>query len=155
MQDDDAEIALDHLMCFSVYATNLAFSRAYRPLLDRLGLTYPQYLILVALWQEGEATVGDLGRRLSLASSTVTPVVKRLQAMGYVGRHRDDADERLVRVRLTEPGEALRREAADLPGCILAASGLDAAQAEALVRLLAKLRGRLLASAEPDDGQAI
>ena len=151
VQDATDEIALDHLMCFSIYATNLAFSRVYRPLLDRLGLTYPQYLVLVALWQEGEATVGDLGRRLSLASSTVTPVIKRLQAMGYLGRHRDDADERLVRVRITEAGEALRRDAAHLPGCILAASGLDAGDCADLVRLLAELRSRLLASADSDD----
>lgn len=116
---------LEDFICFAVYAAGHAFNRVYKPLLDRLGLTYPQFLVMVALWQRDDRTVGALGEALSLESSTLTPLLKRLEATGRIARRRDPADERQVRVRLTEAGRALRQEAEAVPGCILAATGLE------------------------------
>jgi len=112
-------------LCFAVYSANHAFNRVYKPLLDELGLTYPQYLAMVLLWEQNDQTVGSLGEKLFLESSTLTPVLKRLEALGHVKRTRDPVDERQVRVRLTERGRALRQKARDVPGCILDASGLE------------------------------
>ena len=140
------DVQLDQFLCFAVYSANLAFSRAYRPLLDRLGVTYVQYLVLVALWLDDELLVGELGSRLFLASSTLTPVIKRLEAMGHVGRSRDTGDERQVRVRLTPSGRALKAEAADVPGCILTASGLGRHEAAKLLDAVVQLRDSLLAA---------
>ncbi|MDQ0503676.1 MarR family winged helix-turn-helix transcriptional regulator [Xanthobacter agilis] len=123
---------LDHFLCFAIYAAGHAFNRVYKPLLEAIGLTYPQYLVMVALWEQDDLTVGTLGARLSLESSTLTPLLKRLEAMGHLARCRDSKDERVVRVRLTAQGQALRQKASHIPGCILAASGL---RLEDLVRL--------------------
>ena len=103
-----APLPLDQQLCFSLYATSMAISRAYKPMLDRLGITYPQYLVLHALWEQDGRTVGRIADRLGLESSTVTPLVKRLEAAGLVGRTRNPADERQVQVRLTEAGRAIR-----------------------------------------------
>ena len=91
-------------LCFSTYSANLAFNRVYKPLLDALGLTYPQYLALVLLWAEDDQTVGQLGDKLFLESNTLTPLLKRLEALGHVARSRDPKDERVVRIRLTDKG---------------------------------------------------
>jgi len=104
-------LALDELLCFAVYSANNAFNRAYRPMLDRLGLTYPQYLVLVTLGDTDGQSVGEIGERLFLESNTLTPLLKRLEAAGLVERRRDAADERQVRVRLTDRGRALGIEA--------------------------------------------
>ncbi|MCR0980714.1 MarR family winged helix-turn-helix transcriptional regulator [Roseomonas populi] len=113
------------LLCFSVYAAAHAMNRVYKPLLERLGLTYPQYLVMLTLWDEDGQTVGQVSERLFLESSTITPLLKRLEAAGLVTRERDRTDERVVRARLTEAGRALREKALDIPGCILGATGLD------------------------------
>ena len=118
-------LRLGEFLCFAVYSANHAFNRVYKPLLDELGLTYPQYLVMVLLWEQDDQTVGSLGEKLFLESSTLTPVLKRLEALGHVKRTRDPVDERQVRVRLTERGRALRQKARDVPGCILDASGLE------------------------------
>ena len=97
---------LDEFLCFAVYSTNLAFNRVYKPLLDELGLTYPQYIALVALYEEANQTVGQLGEKLFLDSSTLTPLLKRLEAMGAVTRQRDSQDERQVRINLTAQGRS-------------------------------------------------
>ena len=142
----DDDLRLDQLLCFAVYSANLAFNRTYRPLLDRLGLTYVQYLVMLVLWRDDDLMVGELGERLFLASNTLTPVLKRLEAMGHLGRRRDKADERQVRVRLTAGGRALRASATAMPGCILAASGLDRDEAARLLGAVASLRDHLLAA---------
>ncbi|WP_230534155.1 MarR family winged helix-turn-helix transcriptional regulator [Microvirga roseola] len=137
-------LKLVDFLCFAVYATNHAFGRVYKPLLDRLGLTYPQYLVMVALWEQDDQTVGGIGDRLFLESSTLTPLIKRLEAMGHVQRSRDPRDERQVRVRLTDQGRALRQQAAEVPACILEATGLTP---EALGRLqvdIVRLRDHLM-----------
>lgn len=116
---------LEELLCFAVYSANHAFNRVYKPMLDRLGLTYPQYLVLVLLWEEDDRTVGTLGRKLFLESNTLTPLLKRMEGMGLVERRRDPEDERQVRIRLTDKGRAVRDQAADIPRCILEASGMS------------------------------
>ncbi|RZA32952.1 MAG: MarR family transcriptional regulator [Lysobacteraceae bacterium] len=99
---------LDEFLCFAIYSTNLALGKAYKPILDELGLTYTQYIAIVALWEQDEQTVTSLGEKLFLESNTLTPILKKLEAMGYVRRRRDPQDERQVRIGLTEAGHRLR-----------------------------------------------
>lgn len=134
-------------LCFSTYSANLAFNRVYKPLLEALGLTYPQYLALVLLWAEDDQTVGQLGEKLFLESNTLTPLLKRLEALGHVARSRDPKDERVVRVRLTDKGRALAEQARCVPEEILAASGANPAELGRLNREMAALRDRLLDAA--------
>ena len=101
---------LADFLCFAVYSANLAFGRAYKPILDQLGLTYPQYIAIVALWEEDDQTVSRLGEKLFLESNTLTPILKKLESMGYLTRRRDPKDERQVRVNLTEAGRRLREK---------------------------------------------
>lgn len=127
----------DHL-CFAIYSAGHAFNRVYKPLLDELKLTYPQYLVMVALWAQDNQTVGEIGAKLFLESSTLTPLLKRLEALGYLTRKRDREDERQVRLTLTDKGSALRKKARDVSACVGAATGLPL---EAAVRL----RGEIVA----------
>jgi DNA-binding MarR family transcriptional regulator len=145
----DSPTALDDLLCFSVYRVNLAFQRVYQPLLADLGLTYPQFLVMVALWERDDRSVGELGGALSLASSTLTPLLKRLEARGFVARARGRADERQVRVTLTPEGRAARERLAGLPACVFAATGLTAAEVSDLRTRLLALRGNLEGAAPP------
>jgi DNA-binding MarR family transcriptional regulator len=133
----------DHV-CFSVYATTHAFSRAYRPLLEPLGLTYPQYLVMLVLWEADERTVGDIGDALGLDSGTLTPLLKRLEGSGLVRRRRSADDERRVRVQLTETGAAMRAKAAHIPQAMLCAMGGDRDGVAALKSSLDRLRSRLI-----------
>ncbi|HUD95286.1 MarR family transcriptional regulator [Sphingobium sp.] len=119
---------LDEQLCFSLYATSMAIGRAYRPMLDRLGITYPQYLVLHALWEQDGGTIGQIAERLSLESSTVTPLVKRLEAAGFLVRARSTADERRVEVRLTERGTAMREACGCLAEALMERSGMEGAQ---------------------------
>jgi DNA-binding MarR family transcriptional regulator len=123
-------------ICFAVYSTIHAFSRVYKPLLAILGLTYPQYLVMAALWAKDDQTVGSLGVTLFLDSSTLTPLLKRLEKLGLVVRSRDPVDERHVRVRLTPQGAALAGKARDFPACVDAATGVAP---EDLCRLRAEI----------------
>ncbi|WP_395944223.1 MarR family winged helix-turn-helix transcriptional regulator [Brevundimonas sp.] len=147
--DLETPFAVDDMLCFAAYSASLAFNRFYKPMLDRMGLTYPQFLVLSLLWREDDQTVGRLGERLFLESNTLTPLIKRLEAAGLVARARDTADERVVRVRLTDAGRALAAEAGCLPPAVQAATDLTP---EAMMQLrdgLAVLRDQLrTASAE-------
>ncbi|TSE37089.1 Organic hydroperoxide resistance transcriptional regulator [Tepidimonas fonticaldi] len=145
--DPDAALRLDHQLCFALYSASLAMTRLYQPLLNALGLTYPQYLVLLALWEQDDVTVSVLGDRLGLDSGTLTPLLKRLEAAGRLQRVRDAADERRVRVRLTADGRALKARAQHIPGCVLAASGCSIGDVGTLTRQIRHLRERLLAGA--------
>ncbi|MBB2205047.1 MarR family winged helix-turn-helix transcriptional regulator [Gluconacetobacter takamatsuzukensis] len=123
---------VEDFLCFSLYAASHAFNRLYQPLLEPLGLTYPQYLVLTVLWAEDGLLVGQIGEKLALVSSTLTPLLKRLEGAGLVARTRDRQDERQVRVTLTEAGHAMRDRAAGIPACVLSATGLSL---EKLLRL--------------------
>jgi DNA-binding MarR family transcriptional regulator len=116
-------LKLDNALCFAIYSANHAITRAYKPLLEKHGLTYPQYLVLLVLWARDGQTVGGIGEELFLESSTLTPLLKRLEAAGYVRRARDANDERQVVVHLTPKGEELRRQLADVPRQMLKAFG--------------------------------
>ena len=136
----DAPIPLDSQLCFSLYATAIAINRAYKPTLDRLGITYPQYLVLSALWEEDKRTIGAIADRLALEPSTITPLVKRLELAGFVGRKRDPADERRVEVRLTPKGRAIRADTKCLNDTLLERSGMTPDQMIALNRQVQALR---------------
>jgi DNA-binding MarR family transcriptional regulator len=136
-------LRLDDFLCFTIYSAGHAFTRVYKPLLDEIGLTYPQYLVMVLLWEREGQTVGELGARLFLESSTLTPLLKRLQALGLIRRDRDPRDERQVRIHLTEAGRALREKAARVPACVGAATGLDRKDVERLLGEIAALRDAL------------
>jgi DNA-binding MarR family transcriptional regulator len=106
-----AAVPLSDYLCFAVYSANLAFGKAYKPILEELGLTYPQYIAIIALWEEDNQTVSGLGAKLFLESNTLTPMLKKLEAMGYLERQRDPGDERQVRISLTKSGRRLREKA--------------------------------------------
>ena len=139
------ERKLNDFLCFTVYRTGHEINRAYKPFLDKLGLTYPQYLVLVALWEQDDQTVGSLGAKLSLESNTLTPLLKRLEGMGHLKRTRNPLDERQVRVHLTDQGIGLKAEAKEVRGCILAASGMVAKDLRRLQGEIAALRQALMA----------
>lgn len=141
----DAPTVAD-LLCFSLYSASHAMNRVYQPLLAELGLTYPQYLVLVSLWEKDRQLVGELCETLFLESSTLTPLLKRLEALGHVERCRDPDDERRVRVSLTRSGKRLHRLAACLPEKILAATGMSEAAVRELNRKITGLRRQLAAS---------
>lgn len=121
-------LRLDNQLCFSIYAASRAITRAYRPILDPLGLTYPQYLVLLVLWEQDGPSVGDLGNRLYLDSGTLTPLLKRMEQNGYVIRKRAPDDERRVEVFLGPAGEALRGKAIEIPEALIANNHLDESQ---------------------------
>lgn len=146
MTETDEPLLLSNQACFALYAAGLAMNRLYRPLLETMGVTYPQYLALLLLWERDDRTLKELGERLGLDSGTLTPLVKRLETQGLVRRARDDADERLLRVRLTDAGAALREQAQCLPPAVLAGCGWDAERLAALREELNALRDALTAS---------
>src|SRR5688500_18007284 len=140
-------LALSNQLCFAFYSVSHAFSRAYRQFLDPLGLTYPQYVVLLVLWEQDDLTEKEIGDRLFLDSGTLTPLLKRLESAGHIRRARDKQDERQVRISLTETGRALRDKAEKIPnqvGCVL---GLPIDELRALTEQVAKLRSRLHDSA--------
>lgn len=141
----DEQLTLGRFLCFAIYSANHAFNRVYKPLLDKLGLTYPQYLVMVILWEEDGQTVGRIGERLYLESSTLTPLLKRLEGAGYLHRARDLSDERQVCVRLTDQGRQLRSLATGVPSCIIEASGLGIAELQKLQADVSALRDALMA----------
>jgi DNA-binding MarR family transcriptional regulator len=135
---------LNRMLCFATYSAGLAFNRVYKPLLEPLGLTYPQYLVMLVLWDEEGLTVGDIGDRLFLDSGTLTPLLKRLQAAGLVARTRDAKDERLVRVHLTESGKTLEEQAAPIMPELVCALGQTETRLAELTDEVARLRSALL-----------
>ena len=136
---------LSDFLCFAVYSANLAFGKAYRPILDELGLTYTQYITLVCLYEQDGQTVRELGQNLFLESNTLTPILKKLEEMGLVNRARGTVDERQVVVSLTDEGRALREQAAR-GGNLVAATGLTPDEFEVLQKSVAKLRDNLIES---------
>jgi DNA-binding MarR family transcriptional regulator len=144
----DLPLLLGNQLCFATYSTAHAFNRVYKPLLDRLGLTYPQYLVMLVLWEGDGLTVGDIGERLQLDSGTLTPLLKRLEAAELVKRTRGSEDERQVLIALTSRGLALREKARNVPHAILAASACSISELSAMKNQLIGLRDRLNAAAE-------
>jgi DNA-binding MarR family transcriptional regulator len=136
-------LKLDDQLCFSVYAAGHAFNRFYKPLLEPLGLTYPQYLVLLTLWEEEGLPLKAIGERLGLDSGTLTPLLRRMETAGLVTRHRDNADERLVRAHLTAKGRRLQAKAEAFPERIGRAAQCSAAELTALRKLLFALRDDL------------
>jgi DNA-binding MarR family transcriptional regulator len=136
-------LELGEFLCFGIYSASIAFNRVYQPLLKEAGLTYLQFIAMVLLWEEDGQTVGELGQKLFLQSNTLTPMLKRLEALGYVERNRDPADERHVRINLTEAGRKLRSRASDIVGCVSKATGLKNDQANELLRAVKSLRKAL------------
>ena len=139
----DWPLMLDNQICFAVYSTAHAFNRVYKPLLDKLRLTYPQYLVMLALWERDGVPVKDIGERLILDSGTLTPLLKRLEAASLVKRSRSTEDERLVLIALTQQGQALKEKARAVPQGVLAASACSLGELSAMKKDLVALRDRL------------
>lgn len=138
-------LRLDAQLCFRLYAASRTVTRCYQPLLAELGLTYPQYLAMLVLWERDDLTVKALGQRLLLDSGTLTPLLKRLEQSGLIRRERRAENEREVRIMLTPAGQALRQQAESVPPALLAATGLSLDEAQQINALL----DRLLVQAEP------
>jgi len=139
----DSLLKLDLQVCFALYSTNLAMTKVYRRLLRELGLTYPQYLVMMVLWEEDGRSVSEIGERLFLDSATLTPLLKRLEGMGLLSRRRAADDERRVRVRLTEQGRELRIRAEAIPEAVACASQCQPEELMALKDQLHALRRKL------------
>jgi len=144
-------LRLDHQVCFALYSASLAMTKLYKPLLAAIGLTYPQYLVMLVLWERDGLTVSELGERLHLDSGTLTPLLKRLEGAGLLARLRDAQDERRVRTTLTPEGRALRAAAERIPACVLQRTQCTLPELQALTAQLGALRDQLTAgSAAPD-----
>lgn len=134
---------IDQMLCFAIYSAGHAFTRFYKPRLDALDLTYPQYLVFLVLWENDDITVKTLGERLFLDSGTITPLVKRLEARGLVSRERDKVDERQVRIKLTDEGRAMETKALAIPLAVVEGTGGSLESIDALRQELDALRQRL------------
>ena len=140
---DPSWLALDHQLCFALYSASLAMTKAYKPLLDPLRLTYPQYLAMLVLWESDGLTVSALGQRLALDSGTLTPLLKRLEALGLLQRVRDSHDERRVLLHLSAAGHALKVRALAVPQAIACATACNLQQLGQLTQQLQQLRRHL------------
>ena len=141
--DDFDNLKLGNQLCFAIYAADHAFTAAYKPLLHPLGLTYPQYLVLLVLWEEEGLSVKEIGQRLHLDSGTLTPVLKRLEKAGFVRRRRDDQDERQVRIELTDKGRDTRTRALEVPRDMICALGQSEPKLQELKRAVDQLQAAL------------
>ena len=141
--EDAGSPLLDDQLCFALYTAQRAVTAAYRPLLDELGLTYPQYLVLLVLWESDDRPVKEIGEALHLDYGTLSPLLKRLEASGLVSRIRDTADERRVHVSLTAAGRRLKARAAEVPGCLMAASQCSVPELISLTQQVQALRDRI------------
>ncbi|MBJ7337317.1 MarR family transcriptional regulator [Mycolicibacterium sp.] len=148
-----ATMSLDQHLCFALYSASRAMTAAYRPILTDMNLTYPQYLVLLVLWDEGRVTVGRLGERLHLDSGTLSPLLKRLEANGFVRRDRSTADERLVDVTLTDAGRDLERRAQCIPEQLFSSTGMTERGAADLRDAVRQLTDALTASSEKSEGR--
>jgi DNA-binding MarR family transcriptional regulator len=144
-------VPLDSQLCFSLYSTTIAINRTYKPLLDELGITYPQYLVLSALWEADGKTISAIAERLALEPSTITPLVKRLEQAGFLSRRRNPLDEREVKAHLTAKGKGLKSEAGCLNDRLLERSGLTVAEIVALNEKIQALRRALTQSAPEEN----
>ncbi len=140
-------LLLDQQLCFALYSAGLAMNKVYRKLLARLGLTYPQYLVMLVLWERDDLTVSDIGERLFLDSATLTPLLKRLESAGLLSRLRSSTDERQVIITLTDAGRAMKRQAGSVPAAVFCATGCEVDELLALRAQLTGLRERLADSA--------
>jgi DNA-binding MarR family transcriptional regulator len=140
----DPALLLDNQLCFALYSTSLALTKIYKPLLKPLGLTYPQYLAMLVLWETDRVMVSELGDRLYLDSGTLTPLLKRLETAGLIARLRDVADERRVHITLTAAGRKLKAKAAPVPRCIAGAAQCTLTELTALTRQVRALRQQLV-----------
>ena len=140
-------LLLDQQLCFALYSAGLAMNKVYRKLLAQLGLTYPQYLVMLVLWERDSLSVSDIGERLFLDSATLTPLLKRLESAGLLNRLRSSADERQVIITLTAEGRALKKHAAAVPGAVFCATGCGMGELVGLKTQLADLRDRLVDNA--------
>ncbi|AGI25008.1 transcriptional regulator [Pseudomonas sp. ATCC 13867] len=138
-------LKLDNQLCFALYSTSLQMTKVYKPLLQALGLTYPQYIAMLVLWEGDGITVGEISARMLTDPGSLTPLLKRLEAEGLITRTRSQADERVVQLRLTDKGRELRRQAESIPGCILASSRLTLEKLQRLQQELVELREQLQA----------
>jgi DNA-binding MarR family transcriptional regulator len=145
-QTADLMLRLDNQVCFAIYSAAHAFNRVYKPLLDRLGLTYPQYLVMLVLWERDDVAVKEIGERLFLDSGTLTPLLKRLEVADLIKRTRSTEDERQVLIALTAKGRALQEKARTVPQSILAASACSVSELSALKNDLVALRDQLNAA---------
>jgi MarR family transcriptional regulator, organic hydroperoxide resistance regulator len=136
-------LELGEFLCFAVYSASHAFNRVYQPLLKEFGLTYPQFIAMVILWGQDGQTVGELGDKLFLQSNTLTPMLQRLEVLGYIKRRRDPADQRQVRIHLTEKGRKLHLQASGIVRAVREATGLEDQQMEELVVDVDALRSKL------------
>jgi DNA-binding MarR family transcriptional regulator len=139
----DETLLLDNQLCFALYSASLAMTKLYKPLLKTLGMTYPQYLAMLVLWERDGLMVSELGDRLYLDSGTLTPLLKRMEVAGWISRQRDAQDERRVFITLTPAGRSLKIEAAKVPPCILSATQCSIPEITALTQQVQALRGRL------------
>jgi len=139
----DPALLLDNQLCFALYSTSLAMTKLYKPLLEEVGLTYPQYLVMLVLWERDGVTVSELGQRLFLDTGTLTPLLKRLEAAGLISRIRAVEDERRVHITLTAAGRKLKARAAKVPGCVLSATECSLPEVVQLTRQIRGLRERL------------
>ena len=146
----DEGLTVEELICFALYSANHAMNKAYKPHLTALGLTYPQYIVLTALWDRDGITVGALCDRLLMETSTITPVLKRLEVQGHVTRRRGMEDERQVFVHLTQSGRALQAMAPKITACIIDDTGVPRAKLERLVRDISRMRDHLDRSGDRD-----
>ncbi len=144
----DTLLQLDHQLCFALYSTSLAMTKLYKPLLDEIGLTYPQYLAMLVLWEQDGLMVSELGERLFLDSGTLTPLLKRLEAARLISRLRAVQDERRVHITLTAAGRKLKAKAAKIPGCIISATQCSISELVALTGQVQALRQRLTAQSQ-------
>lgn len=137
-------LALDNQFCFALYSASLAMTKTYKPFLDKLGLTYPQYLVMLVLWQQDDVLVKSIGEKLYLDSGTLTPLLKRLEASSLIARTRDETDERQVRITLTKEGRALKKRAQTIPHQVLCASGQSHDALQNLRTQLSAIRNDLI-----------
>jgi DNA-binding MarR family transcriptional regulator len=145
---DPGTVKLADFLCFAIYSTNLAFGRAYKPILEELGLTYTQYIAIIALWEQDNQTVGGLGEKLFLESNTLTPILKKLEAMGYLYRERDSTDERQVLVGLTPAGRRVREKGLGMD--LVKACGLTPEEFPKMQSAVVALRSNLLKAVEEE-----
>ena len=144
-------LRLDQQLCFALYSTSLSMTKLYKPLLAPLGLTYPQYLALLVLWERDGLTVSELGERLFLDSGTLTPLLKRMDAAGWITRQRAADDERRVLVHLTPDGRALRQQAKQIPKRLAGAMQCEVSEVQTLTQRLQQLRAQLMSGSQDDD----
>ncbi|EPF67682.1 MarR family transcriptional regulator [Pseudomonas syringae] len=140
---DCDSLLLDNQLCFALYSTSLMMTKVYKPLLQALGLTYPQYLAMMVLWERDGLTVGDVSTRLLTDPGSLTPLLKRLEGEGFISRTRSKEDERMVLLHLTAQGRELQQKALTVPGCVLSSSGLTMEKLRDLQAQLLQLREHL------------